>query len=147
LKYVKEKFEPDHVINYIRTPNWAAEANKITNGHGVDLIFENGGSGTIKQSMDAIAPGGTIAVIGFLSRASQADMPDVAMMAVIKGCIVRGILVGPKQYLDDLTTFVANKHIELPVEKTFGFSIDEVHAAFEYLKGGGHVGKVCISVS
>jgi NADPH:quinone reductase-like Zn-dependent oxidoreductase len=119
------------------TPNWAAEANKITHGRGVDFIFENGGSGTIKQSIDAISPGGIIAVIGFLSHSSQAHMPDVAMMTLAKGCIVRGILLGPKQFLDNLVNFVINKHIELPVERIFGFSTDEVHSAFEYLQEVG----------
>jgi NADPH:quinone reductase-like Zn-dependent oxidoreductase len=38
----------DHTINYKTTPEWAAEAKKITGGRGVDYILENGGSGTIK---------------------------------------------------------------------------------------------------
>lgn len=147
LKYVKEKFGADYVINYKTTPNWAAEATKITNGRGVDFIFENGGSGTIKQSIEAITPGGIIAIIGFLSQASQANMPDVATSALQRGCIIRGIMVGSKQQLDELVTFVAKRNIDLPVEKSFGFSTEEVHAAFEYLAKGGHIGKVCINVS
>ncbi|ETI29835.1 hypothetical protein F443_23047, partial [Phytophthora nicotianae P1569] len=59
---------------------WAAEANRFTNGRGVDVVIETGGSGTIAQSMEAIKPGGQIAVIGFLFRAKQEEMPDVAGM-------------------------------------------------------------------
>jgi NADPH:quinone reductase-like Zn-dependent oxidoreductase len=147
LKYVKDKFGADYVINYKTTPNWAAEANKITNGRGVDFILENGGSGTIKQSIEAITAGGIITIIGFLSPASQADMPDVATLALQNSCIIRGIFVGPKQFLDELVTFVAKKQVEIPIEKTFGFSTQEVHSAYEYLKQGGHIGKVCINVS
>lgn len=146
LSVVKERYGPDHVINYKKTPDWAAEAKKITNGRGVDFIFENGGSGTIKQSLEAIAFGGIIAVIGFLSPATQADMPDVASLALAKGCVVRGILVGPKQFTDDLVNFVVSKGIQLPVQKVFGFSEEEVQSAFQYLSVGAHIGKVCIAL-
>ncbi|KIM94002.1 hypothetical protein OIDMADRAFT_106866 [Oidiodendron maius Zn] len=147
LKSAKGQYGADYTINYRTTPNWAAEANKITNGRGVDFILDNGGSGTLKQSLDAIAPGGIITIIGFLSPASQADMPDVAMMALAKCCIIRGVLVGPKPFLNELVTFVAQKQVQLPVDKVFGFSTEEIYSAYEYLKQGGHVGKVCINVS
>ena len=49
-------------------------------GHGADFIFENGGSGTIAQSIECCARGGQIAVIGFLSPAKE--MPDVASLVL-----------------------------------------------------------------
>jgi NADPH:quinone reductase-like Zn-dependent oxidoreductase len=144
LNIVQEKYGPDHLINYKRTPNWAAEANRISQGRGVDFIFENGGSGTIKQSIECIAMGGNISVIGFLSQAKQEDMPDVAGLALSKGCVVRGINIGSRQMLEELVQFVVNRELYPPVEKTFGFSTEEVVAAYEYLQSGGHIGKVCI---
>lgn len=146
LKLVQTKFGADHVINYAATPDWAAEVNRITRGRGADFVFENGGAGTIKQSIDACAVGGIVAVIGFLAPIRQEDMPDVAGLALAKGCIVRGIQVGSKQLLGDLVRFVASKNIQPPVEKVFGFSYAEVIAAFDYLKAGTHIGKVCIQV-
>jgi NADPH:quinone reductase-like Zn-dependent oxidoreductase len=143
---VQEKYGVDYVINYKTTPDWASEAKKITEGRGVDHIFENGGSGTINQSIAAIRMGGVISVIGFLSAANQADMPDVAGLALSKGCIVRGITVGSKQLLDDLLQLVVQKKLKPPVEKTFGFGADQVQAAYEYLASGGHIGKVCINI-
>ena len=146
LKLVKEQYGADYTINYKKTPNWAAEANKITNGRGVNHIFENGGSGTIKQSIECIAMGGVISVIGFRSAAKQEDMPDVAGLALSKGCVVRGITVGSKQLLDDLVQLVVQKQLKPPVEKTFGFGPDQVQAAYDYLASGGHIGKVCITI-
>ncbi|KAG7398762.1 hypothetical protein PHYBOEH_010505 [Phytophthora boehmeriae] len=146
LKFVKEQFGADHTINYKTTPNWAAEANKITRGRGVDFILENGGSGTIKQSIEACTSGGMIAVIGFLSPAKQEDMPDVAGLVLGKGCFIRGIAVGSQQLLRDLVRFVSNKNIQPCVQKTFGFSHHEVIAAFDYLQAGSHIGKVGIEV-
>ncbi|KAE9375115.1 putative zinc-type alcohol dehydrogenase-like protein [Stipitochalara longipes BDJ] len=146
LQLVTKKYGPDHVINYKTTPNWAAEAKRITAGRGVDHVFENGGSGTIKQSIECITMGGIISVIGFLSEAKQEEMPDVAGLALSKGCVVRGITVGSKQLLEEMVRFVVNRELRPPVEKTFRFSTEEVIAAYDYLQSGTHIGKVCISL-
>jgi NADPH:quinone reductase-like Zn-dependent oxidoreductase len=145
LAVAQKKYGADHIINYKTTPDWATEARKIT-GDGVDYIFENGGSGTIKQSVDCIKMGGIISVIGFLAAAKQEDMPDVAGLALSKGCIVRDITMGSKQLLEELVRFVASKQLYPPVEKVFGFSKEEVNEAYKYLKSGSHIGKVCISI-
>ncbi|CAG8232829.1 unnamed protein product [Penicillium salamii] len=144
LRYVKEKYGVDYTINYKTTPDWAAEAQKITEGQGVDYILENGGSGTMKQSLEAIAYGGVISVIGFLATASQDEMPDVSLLALGKAAIVRGIIIGSKQQLEEAVLFIGEKDLELPVEKTFQFTRDQVVEAYSYLTSGQHVGKVCI---
>ncbi|KAK6819045.1 hypothetical protein RU639_008156 [Aspergillus parasiticus] len=100
------------------------EVQKITHGSGVDYILENGGSGTIKQSLEAVAYDGNIAVIGFLSPSFQHSMPDVAGLALTKGVIVRGIMVGSKQLLEDAVRFIGARNMPVPVEKTFKFSRD-----------------------
>lgn len=147
LKTVQEKFGANHLINYKTTPNWAAEAMKIIGGRGVDYILENGGSGTIKQSIEAIAYGGIISVIGFLSAAPQSEMPDVAGLALSKGCVVRGIQVGSTQQLEELVRFVSERNIQMPVNRVFGFARDEVLEAYEHLSSGSHIGKICINVA
>ncbi|KAF9698647.1 hypothetical protein EKO04_003938 [Ascochyta lentis] len=147
LAQVQKTYSADYTINYKTTPDWSRQVHKITNGHGADYILENGGAGTIAQSLDAVAYGGNIAVIGFLAGCSQDKMPDVAALALNKGAVVRGIMVGNKQQLEDVTRFVTTKNLNMPVEKIFGFSRDEVIKAFEYLVSGQHIGKVCIEVS
>ena len=145
LRMAKEKYGADHLINYKTTPNWAEKTNELTNGHGADFIIENGGSGTIAQSIECCARGGQIAVIGFLEPAKE--MPDVASLVLGKGCIVRGINVGAKQLTEDLVAFVCSKDLQMPVEKTFGFSRDEILEAYKYLESGSHVGKIAINIS
>ncbi|CAG7955321.1 unnamed protein product [Penicillium nalgiovense] len=144
LQHVKAQYDVDYTINYKTTPDWAAEAQKITNGQGVDFILENGGSGTIKQSLDAIAYGGVISVIGFLSSAKQEDMPDVAGLALAKGAVVRGIMVGSKQQMEEATQFIGTHNLPVAVEKIFKFGRDEVVEALNYLVSGQHIGKICI---
>lgn len=147
LKYVKQKYGADYTINYKTTPDWGAKAMEITKGRGVDYVFDNGGSGTIKQSIDAVAMGGNVSIIGFLSVATQAEMPDVVGLALLKGCVVRGINVGSKQLLEQVVDFVGKHNLQVPVEKTFNFSKDDVVKAYEYMVSGQHIGKICINVA
>ena len=144
LKMAKEKYGADHTINYKTSTDWDKEALKITDGRGVDFIIENGGSGTIAQSCNCIARGGIIAVVGFLKAAEE--MPDVAGLVLGQGCIVRGINVGAKQLTEELVAFVCSKNLQMPLEKTFGFTRDEVIEAYKYLESGSHVGKICIKI-
>jgi NADPH:quinone reductase-like Zn-dependent oxidoreductase len=142
LRLVQEKYGADHVINYRTTPAWGTEARKLTHGQGVDVVIDNGGAGTIEQSLEAVKMGGMISIIGIL--AAPEKMPDVALGILGKGAIVRGITVGAKQYLEELVTFVCARGLEIPVDKVFGF--DQVHEAYAYLASGAHIGKVCIEL-
>ncbi|KAJ0414696.1 hypothetical protein BJY00DRAFT_320788 [Aspergillus carlsbadensis] len=144
LKYVQEKFGADYAINYKTHPEWSKEVLRLTNGEGVDYVLENGGSGTIAESINSVKMGGNVSVIGFLSQAKE--MPDVAGLALAKGAVVRGVVVGSTQLLQEVVRFVARKGLRLPVEKEFGFSQEKVVEAFEYLTSGSHIGKVCIKV-
>ncbi|RGP76058.1 alcohol dehydrogenase [Fusarium longipes] len=147
LEYVQRKWGADYIINYRTNPKWSEKVMGITGGHGADHIFETGGAGTISESINAISYGGCISVIGFLAPCPQDKMPDVASLAFSKGAVVRGIMVGSKQQLEDVTRFVTAKNLRLPVEKEFGFSKEEVLAAFEYMASGQHIGKVSITVN
>jgi NADPH:quinone reductase-like Zn-dependent oxidoreductase len=118
--------------------------HRLTNGEGVDYVLENGGSGTIAESINSVKMGGNVSVIGFLAQAKE--MPDVASMALAKGAVVRGVVVGSTQLLQEVVRFVASKGLRLPVEKEFDFSEENVTKAFEYLTSGSHIGKVCIKL-
>lgn len=146
LAHAKKAYGADYTINYKTHPKWSEEVLKLTNGRGADYILENGGAGTIAESINAVAYGGSIAVIGFLAACPQDQMPDVAGLALSKGAVVRGIMVGSRQQLEEVTRFVTSRGLQVPVEKEFGFSRDEVVGAFEYMVSGQHVGKICINV-
>ncbi|OWZ15308.1 hypothetical protein PHMEG_00011073, partial [Phytophthora megakarya] len=144
LKFVKEKFGVDHVINYHTTPNWAEEVRRLTNGEGADYVIEIGGAGTIEQSIKATAPGGMIAIVGYLADIQQENMPNVPLLALIQGCALRGIQAGSKQLATELLQFVSRKNVQPYIHKTFGFSHEEVMAAFDLQDSGTQIGKVGI---
>ncbi|KAL5045481.1 hypothetical protein BDW71DRAFT_208294 [Aspergillus fruticulosus] len=70
------------------TPDWASRALELAGGRGIDFDLENGGAESIAQSIRVIVFGGVVAVIGFLAKTTQGEMPDVAALAISRGCIV-----------------------------------------------------------
>ena len=144
LEFVKSHFQPDYCINYRTTPDWAAKALEFTGGKGVDHIIEIGGIGTIEQSIQAIVPGGVVSVIGYLASCEPSQRPDVPLLALLKNCVIRGVLIGPRCMLEDLVTFVDRKKLRFHIEKEYAFTRDDIISAYEALEGGKHVAKVCI---
>jgi NADPH:quinone reductase-like Zn-dependent oxidoreductase len=118
---------------------------RITDGQGVDHILENGGLGTIEQSLECVTASGIISLIGFLSNAGQSQ-PDILIPALVKAVVVRGIRGGSKHQLEEVVRYVGKRELSMPVDKVFGFNRDDIVAAFKYVASGKHVGKVCISL-
>jgi NADPH:quinone reductase-like Zn-dependent oxidoreductase len=61
----------DHGINYQTTPEWGPAVKALTDGRGVDVVVEVGGTGTLPQSFKAIRRGGHIPVVGALAGAQM----------------------------------------------------------------------------
>ena len=62
----------DFTLNYKATPDWGKKAREWS-GHGVDLVVEVGGVGTLNESIRATRIGGTIAFIGVLAGPPTSD--------------------------------------------------------------------------
>ena len=146
LDYVKSHFGADYGVNYKKHSEWSKEVLRLTNGEGADYVLENGGSCTIAESINTVKMRGNISVIGFLSLAEQSKMPDVAILALAKGAVVREITVGSTQLLKEVVRFVDRKGLRLPVEKEFRFTQEQVVKALEFTASGSHIGKICIRV-
>jgi alcohol dehydrogenase len=102
-------------------------------------VVEVGGPGTIGQSLRAVAVGGEIASIGFLST----DNPGIDFFELkMSGASFRNITVGDRAALMELSRAVAASGLKPMVDRVFDF--DEAREAFSYLEGGDHLGKVVI---
>ncbi|KAF7555276.1 hypothetical protein G7Z17_g2284 [Cylindrodendrum hubeiense] len=141
LEHVKSKYGADYTINYNTHPNWGAEVQRITNGQGVDNVIEISGTGTIEKSIEAVAWGGIVSVIGFLTTVPKEEMPDVTLLTLLKGATLRAVLSGSKQQLEDAVAFMGSRELQMPVDKTFGFNRDEIIEALKYVESGKHIGK------
>jgi len=127
------------VINYREDPDWGRSVRALTGGRGVDRVVEVGGPGTIGQSLRAVAVGGEIASIGFLST----DNPGIDFFELkMSGASFRNISVGDRAALMELSRAVAASGLKPMVDRVFDF--DEAREAFSYLEAGEHLGKVVI---
>lgn len=131
-----------HGINYRTTPDWAKAVRDLTGGRGADLIIEIGGAGTLAQSLKAVRPGGTVAVIGILAgRTGELDLAPLFMNNVR----MQGVFVGHRDAFEAMNRAIAAHRLRPVVDKTFAF--DEVPAAFAHMASGAHLGKVCVRIA
>lgn len=68
----------DEVINYA-THNFADEVNKLTNGHGADLIIDGVGKTTFPGNLQAVALRGNIVIFGAASGPADPISPNILM--------------------------------------------------------------------
>ena len=129
------------VVNYAKEADWGKRVRALTGGRGVDRVVEVGGPGTIAQSLRAVALGGEIASIGFLST----ENPGIDFFQLkSSGASFRNITVGDRSGLIELSRVVASAGLRPLIDRVFAF--DEARAAFDHLESGTHMGKIVIRV-
>lgn len=130
----------DHVINYRTQPKWGREVRDITGGHGVDIVVEVGGPGTLGQSIEAVRIGGHIALIGVLTGVSG-EIPTAALMA--KQARLQGLIVGSRQEQQDFVRALEVAGIRPVIDRTF--ALEELADAFRYEETAAHFGKIAVA--
>ncbi|MXO61213.1 zinc-binding dehydrogenase [Altererythrobacter salegens] len=128
----------DHTVNYKTTPEWGPVVKQEFGG--ADHVVEVGGTGTLGQSMAALAPGGEIAMIGVLA---QGDPPDPRGLMMTGGSL-RGIFVGNVAMADALNAFVDQHGIKPVIGKTFAF--EETDKAYAHARGPESFAKTVIAL-
>jgi len=128
-------------INYKTHPEWHEEVMKLTGGRGADHVVEVGGAGTLSRSIQSLAFGGQVALIGVLSGREGDTNPHGLML---KAARLEGIFVGNRRMFRDLNAALAANEVRPVVDRVFAF--DDTPAAFAHMAAGKHFGKVVISV-
>ena len=131
----------DELINYKSTPEWGDEVLKVTDGSGVDVIVEVGGSGTVPQSIRAIAFGGHISMIGVLTGIGG-EVPTAALFQ--KNAVISGITVGSRQHQRDMIAAIEANGIEPVVSHSF--ELGQLAEAFRLQESQTHFGKICVTI-
>jgi NADPH:quinone reductase-like Zn-dependent oxidoreductase len=128
-------------INYKTTPAWGQAVLDATGGWGADFVVEVGGPGTMEQSMIAVAPGGTIALIGVLTGTQGWPSPHGLAR---KRASLRGVFVGSRAMFEEMNKAIEVNRIQPVIDKTFGF--DDAVEAYRYQASDKLFGKVVIKV-
>ena len=134
------KLGADEIINYVTTPDWAAEVQKLTNGKGADQLLEVVGGEGLNDSVEATKVTGQIAVIGFL--AGQTTNLDL-MQVIFKQTRIQGIAVGHLRAFEEMNKAFDTYQIKPVIEKVYPF--EEALQAYEHLAKGAF-GKIVIKL-
>lgn len=132
----------DDFINYRKTPDWAAEARKLTGGRGVDHVVEVGGADTFPQSIAAIRLGGHIAVIGLLTGMTK-DLNVAAIFS--QNARISGVTVGSRAMVEDMFRAIEQNDIHPVIDKRF--SLEEFPDALKLMQGASHFGKIVLNIA
>ena len=91
LEKMKKKFTnpPIQTINYNKNPNWHEEVLKITGNVGVDIVVENGGTGSLVKSMKCTRRGGIISQVGYLSKQDPNDLVGLIETTIDRRIVLR----------------------------------------------------------
>jgi NADPH:quinone reductase-like Zn-dependent oxidoreductase len=116
----------DHLINYRTTPDWGKVAREPTGG--VDHVIEIGGPGTLSQSIEAVAYGGHISLIGGLT-GWEAPLP---------------IMVGNRRQQQEMVAAIDATGIRPVVSDHFALA--DLATAFRRQESHRHFGKIAIDM-
>ena len=128
----------DVTANYRSNPDWEKEILEKTGG--VDIVVETGGFGTLEKSLACAAPNARIGIIGGLAGAAE----QLNLFGLLlKNVVMKGITSGSQRMLSDLVRAVDVNSVDPVIDKVFSF--DDALAAYQYLEGASHIGKVVIN--
>ncbi len=131
----------DHGINYQTTPEWGPAAKALTDGRGVDVVVEVGGTGTLLQSFKAIRRGGHIPIIGALT---GAQMNLAVYELIMSNAHLHGIGVGNRAGYVEMMSFVDRHRISPVIHHSYSF--DDAATAIGDINKGEHFGKLVVRI-
>lgn len=128
-------------INYKTAPDWAQQVLRLTQGHGADLVVDVGGKATLKQSVDSLADGGTVSVIGGLT-GYDGDISAWGLMK--KAATAQTIFVGSRADYLHMLAFMKSHHVHPLIERVF--PLEEYEAALQMMAAGQFTGKIVLTL-
>lgn len=144
------KMGADHTINYV-TDNLRDRIKEITNGKGVDVIYDPVGGDMAETALRSIAWNGRFLVVGF----AAGDIPKIPLnLALLKGASIVGVFWGAfieresdnqLQNTKELWSLFAEKKLSPIV--TDVFPLEEYVAAFNQLTQRRARGKVILDIA
>jgi NADPH:quinone reductase-like Zn-dependent oxidoreductase len=130
-------------INYTRQPEWGSCAAELAEPNGFNHILEVGGSGTLRQSLQAVGYSGEIAMIGALTPYTEG--PDCTLPLKLKSASLRGIIVGSRIMTERFVNWAHQHRIRPVIDRVYPF--EQAAEAYDYQASKELFGKVVISLS
>jgi NADPH:quinone reductase-like Zn-dependent oxidoreductase len=131
----------DEVVNYAAIPDWDREVWNLTGKRGADRVIEVGGPGTIERSLNSVAAGGVVSLIGVLTGFAPAQANLFTL--VKKNAELHGIYVGHRGMFVRMNEFIESHRIRPVIDRVFPFA--DAADAYARLESGEHLGKIVVS--
>ncbi|ASK33238.1 alcohol dehydrogenase (plasmid) [Alcanivorax sp. N3-2A] len=128
----------ENVFNYRTDENWGQSVYDATGG--VDKVVNTAGFGSMNQSVQALAFGGDIGVVGLFN---FGDVIEPGLF-LAKGVSVRGIPVGSRDGLEALIEFIDKHRIKPVIDRVIPFA--EAKQAYQALSAPDLFGKIVITI-
>ncbi|KAL3488403.1 hypothetical protein BJX62DRAFT_212050 [Aspergillus germanicus] len=136
-------------VNYKTNSDWHEDVLRLTDGEGVDLVIEVGGSPTLLQSLLCTRRGGIVSQVGYLGKQDPKGGFDVERflgVLIDRRVILRGINAGSRQDMEDLCAALEAMQMPLRVIINSVEPFERAEEAIEYVWQGKQVGKVVLRV-
>ncbi|CAA0093347.1 Alcohol dehydrogenase [Zhongshania aliphaticivorans] len=128
----------DEVLNYRTDENWGITLAKRSGG--IDHVLDIGADATLDHSLNAVAVGGNVTLIGVLGGLTAKLMVPKTFGKQVH---MNGIAVGSREMQEKMITAINTNHIVPVIDKSFGF--DNLKEAFEHQASGAHFGKIVLN--
>jgi len=130
----------DVTIDYTQT-DWPREVRRLTNGRGVDVVFEHTGAATWPGSILSLKKGGRLVTCGATSGFdAKTDLRHV----FYRHLTILGSMMGSKADLLAAMKFIESGQIRAVVDRTLPLS--EARKAHELIEGRAQFGKVVLDI-
>ena len=128
-------------VSYRDRPDWGRQVLELTGGRGVDLAIDIGGASTLQQSITAAATGATVSIVGLVGGlTAQIDLAEVFQ----KNLRLDGIETGSRTMLEEMIAWFETRKLIPVIDSCYSF--DDGRRAFIHLRGGGHIGEICLTL-
>jgi NADPH:quinone reductase-like Zn-dependent oxidoreductase len=128
----------DEAVNYTRD-DWPQEVKKLTNGRGVDVVFEHTGAATWPGSIVSLKNGGRLVTCGATSGFdARTDLRQV----FYRHLTILGSMMGSKAELLAAMKFIESGQIRAVVDRTLPLA--EARQAHELMEDRAQFGKLVL---
>ena len=128
----------DETVNYTRD-DWPKEVKKLTNGRGVDVVFEHTGAATWPGSIVSLKKGGRLVTCGATSGYdARTDLRQV----FYRHLTILGSMMGSKAELLSAMNFIGTGQIRAVVDCTLPLA--EARKAHELMEDRAQFGKLVL---
>ncbi|PYS79045.1 MAG: alcohol dehydrogenase, partial [Acidobacteria bacterium] len=128
----------DEIVNYTRD-DWPKEVRKLTNGRGVDVVFEHTGAATWSGSIVSLKKGGRLVTCGATSGFdARTDLRQV----FYRHLTILGSMMGSKAELLAAMKFIESGQIRAVVDHTLPLA--DARKAHELMEDRAQFGKLVL---